>query len=121
MSFLNKYRNFRRQRLLSWLIAAVLLLVIIAFLSPAQIGVTVYKLALVSIAVVLGYHLDRGLFPYASPGSYLRLDWKTTSPNPGPTDAEYPVVGGYELIFAAVLLRRAIIVLAVVIGVTMGL
>ncbi|MBL5859542.1 putative holin [Serratia fonticola] len=121
MSFLNKYRNFRRHRLLSWLIAAILLLVLIAFLSPAQIGVTVYKLALVSIAVVLGYHLDRGLFPYASPGSYLSQDWKTTPPFMGTQDVEYPIVAGYQLVFAAVLLRRAIIVLAVVIGVTMGL
>jgi hypothetical protein len=36
---------------------------------PEQLGVTLYKLLLVSIAAILGYHLDRALFPYASPGA----------------------------------------------------
>jgi holin len=34
---------------------------------------------------------------------------------------EYPVHKGYELIFAVVLLRRALIVGAVMLGVTLGL
>ncbi|MCW2478849.1 putative holin [Candidatus Symbiopectobacterium sp. NZEC135] len=114
------------QRLRYWVILAVLLLVVIAFVSPAQLSVTIYKLSLVSIAVVLGYHLDRALFPYASPGSYLIDDWKKTIGKPlpgvgGRNEPEYPIATGYELVFAAVLLRRAVIVLAVVLGVTLGL
>jgi hypothetical protein len=36
-------------------------------------------------------------------------------------EPEYPVAKGYELIFAVVLLRRALIVAAICLGVTMGL
>lgn len=112
---------FRRFRLLNWIMAALVLVVIIGVLSPHQLGVTVYKLALVTIAVVLGYHLDRGLFPYASPGSYLQSDWKNASPYQGDDKPEYPIVPGCERVFAAVLLRRAIVVGAIVLGVTLGL
>lgn len=63
MSLLHKVRH---QRLRNWIILAVALLAAIAVISPEQLGVTLYKLSLVSIAAILGYHLDRALFPYAS-------------------------------------------------------
>lgn len=113
--------SLRRRRLLSWLIASVVLIVLIAVISPHQLSVTLYKLSLISLAAVLGYHLDRGLFPYASPGSYLQADWKASPPYDGTDKPEYPVVAGYEKVFAAVLLRRAIIVAAVCLAVAMGL
>lgn len=112
---------FSRFRLLSWIVAALVLVVVIGMLSPHQLGVTAYKLVLVTIAVVLGYHLDRGLFPYASPGSYLQRDWKTSHTYEGTDKPEYPIVPGCELVFAAVLLRRALVVAAIVLGVTLGL
>lgn len=126
MSLLHKVRH---QRLRNWIILAVALLAAIAIISPEQLGVTLYKLSLVSIAAILGYHLDRALFPYASPGSYLLDDWKKNKNRKisqrcgidyfhGP---EHPVAKGYELIFAAVLIRRALIVAAICLGVTMGL
>lgn len=122
MSLLKKMRH---QRLRNWIILAVVLLLAIAIVSPMQLGVTLYKLSLVSIAAILGYHLDRALFPYASPGSYLIDDWKETQGKPpvpsGRNEPEFPVATGYELVFAAVLLRRALIVSAICIGVTMGL
>lgn len=113
--------SLRRHRLLSWLISSVVLIVLIAVISPQQLGVTLYKLSLISLAAVLGYHLDRGLFPYASPGSYLQTDWKTSPPCEDADNPEYPVVKGYEKVFAAVLVRRAIIVAAVCLAVAMGL
>ena len=119
------FHKVRHQRLRNWIILAVVLLVAIAIVSPMQLGVTLYKLSLVSIAAILGYHLDRALFPYASPGSYLLDDWKNTLGKPpvpsGRNEPEFPVATGYELVFAAVLLRRALIVSAICIGVTMGL
>ncbi|BCZ41309.1 TPA: putative holin [Serratia marcescens] len=118
-------KNLRHQRLRNWIILAVVLLLAIAIVSPMQLGVTLYKLSLVSIAAILGYHLDRALFPYASPGSYLIDDWKNALGKPpipsGRNEPEFPVATGYELVFAAVLLRRALIVSAICIGVTMGL
>lgn len=119
------FHKVRHQRLRNWIILAVILLVAIALVSPAQLGVTLYKLSLVSIAAILGYHLDRALFPYASPGSYLIDNWKETLGKPpipnGRNEPEFPIATGYELVFAAVLLRRALIVSAICIGVTMGL
>ncbi|MEQ9845190.1 putative holin [Pectobacterium brasiliense] len=88
------------QRLRNWIVLAVILLIVIALVSPAQLSITVYKLSLVSVAVVLGYHLDRALFPYASPGSYLIDDWKSTQGKPvlgvgGRNEPEYPIATGY--------------------------
>jgi hypothetical protein len=126
MSLLYKVRN---QRLRNWIILAVALLSAIAIISPEQLGVTLYKLSLVSIAAILGYHLDRALFPYASPGGYLANDWKKKNTRKISTFSgieyysgpEHPVAKGYELIFAVVLIRRALIVAAICLGVTMGL
>lgn len=54
-------------RLSFFSILAVVLLVVIYLLSPQQLPVIVYKLSLVLLAAVLGYWLDRHLFPYARP------------------------------------------------------
>ncbi|WP_140919141.1 putative holin [Limnobaculum xujianqingii] len=119
------FKTIRSHRLLIWALAAVVLVAVIAVLSPQQLPVTLYKLSLVCLAAVIGYHLDRALFPYASPGSYLVDNWKTVIGQPAHNmdklEPEYPVINGYQRIFAAVLLRRAIVVTAVILGVTLGL
>lgn len=66
--------DVQKTRLRGWLVAAVLLLLIIALVSPQQLPVVVYKLSLISLAAVLGYWLDRSLFPKARPGQYLKHD-----------------------------------------------
>ncbi len=53
-------------RLSGWLIASVVLFALIGWTSSAQIPVVIYKLSLVSLSAVLGYWLDRSLFPGAS-------------------------------------------------------
>lgn len=50
-------------RLSGWLIASVVLFALIGWTSSAQIPVVIYKLSLVSLSAVLGYWLDRSLFP----------------------------------------------------------
>ncbi|KVO25395.1 hypothetical protein WJ74_30290 [Burkholderia ubonensis] len=110
----------RSPRLTSWLVVAVILVTAIALVSPQQLPISLYKLSLVSLAAVVAYWLDRGLFPYARPDSYLEHDWRTGSLEP-PFDADYRVVSGYELVFAVAMLRRALIVLGVVVGVALGL
>ena len=57
-------------RLSGWLVASVALFVAIGWPSSAQIPVVIYKLSLVSLAAVLGYWLDRSLFPWARPDSF---------------------------------------------------
>ncbi|MDR2155919.1 MAG: putative holin [Burkholderiaceae bacterium] len=110
----------RLPRTTAWLVAAVVLLAVIALVSPVQLPVALYKAALIALAGVLGYWLDRGLFPYARPDGYLVREWRGTGTAPdGIVDC--PVVLNYRWVFAAALLRRAIIVGAVVIGVALGM
>lgn len=122
-------------RLLKWYVVAIFLLSVITLLSPQQLPVVMYKLALVLLSAVIGYHLDRALFPYASPGSYLYQDWRSQGKNyytklyvkegedeiPTKYAAEYPVLDEYRTLFAVVLIRRALIVSAVILGITLGL
>ncbi|MDF7669866.1 putative holin [Orbaceae bacterium ESL0721] len=132
-------------RLLKWYLAALVLFAIILALSPQQIPVVIYKFSLVLLSAVVGYHLDRSLFPYASPGGYLYNKWKEFGPDfytqkyieetqleesldnkipaslPSKLCAEYPVLDEYRTLFAVVLIRRALIVFAVILGVTLGL
>ena len=105
----------QKTRLRGWLVAAVLLLLIIALVSPQQLPVVVYKLSLISLAAVLGYWLDRSLFPKARPGQYLKHDERLMA------EGRWPVQTGLHLVFAAALLRRALIVAAVCLAVAMGL
>ena len=124
-------------RLLKWYVLAIILFSIIALFSPQQLPVVIYKLSLVLLSAVIGYHLDRALFPYSSPGGYLCTDWKKVGKNFYQIKykkdgrlydksnanylAEYPVLEPYRIIFAVVMIRRAIIVSAVILGVTLGL
>jgi len=103
-----------------WLAAALVLLALIAAISPVQLPVVAYKAALIALAAVLGYWLDRALFPYARPDGYLVRDWRhgTTAPT---GDADFPVVPAYLQVFCHAMLRRAIVIAAVVVGVALGL
>ncbi|VVG72122.1 putative holin [Pandoraea apista] len=106
-------------RLTAWIFATAALLALIGLLSPQQLPVSLYKLSLVTMAAVVAYWLDRALFPYARPGSYLcSSDWHRD----GPTcdDADHAVVTGYEMVFAAAMLRRAIIVAGAMLAIGLG-
>ena len=103
-----------------FLVLAVVLLSCIAVVSPVQLPVALYKLTLIALAAVIGYWLDRALFPYARPDSYLQQDWRLGTLEPV-DDADYPVCEQYTSAFCVAQLRRAIIVGAVVIGVALGL
>ena len=110
----------RIPRMAGWLLTALLLIIAIALISPQQLPVALYKLSLISLAAVVAYWLDRSLFPYARPDSYLKYDWRCTG-TICELDADHQVAQGYHQVFAAAMLRRAIIVGAVVVGVALGL
>lgn len=106
-------------RLFGWLIVTILLLVAIAFLAPQQLPVSLYKLSLVSMAGVVGYWLDRSLFPYARPDAltdYCAVDdiesledlQVDEDGNPKPIVAEFDTRA--NIVFGLAMLRRAIIV-----------
>ena len=103
-----------------WLLAAIALLGVMALLSPAQLPVALYKASLIALAAVLGYWLDRALFPYARPDGYLRRDWRYGSDEPE-GEVDYPVMECHMRAFCTAQMRRAIVVGAVVLGVAVGL
>lgn len=121
-----KIKDICPPRLFDLVLIATGLLVLIAWVAPYQLPVSAYKLSLVTLAGVVGYYLDRRLFPYARPDGYLAHAWRSRcaalkTPSRGSSiDADHPVIAGYELIFAAVLLRRAIIIAATMTSIGLG-
>jgi len=107
-----------------WLLLAIVLMVVIVAIAPQKLEVSMYKLSLIALAGVVGYWLDRAIFPYARPDSYLTaVDWKLRLREIGKQagDADLRIASGYEHVFAAAMLRRALIVGACIFGVAMGL
>jgi hypothetical protein len=74
---------------------------LIAWLAPQQLSVVAYKAVLLTLATVLAYQIDRGLFQHA-PGMSALLN---TNP----------------VLAAARLIARALVFLGVVLGVTLGI
>jgi hypothetical protein len=87
-------------RLAGWGGLTLALTLLMTALAPQQIPVSLYKINLVMIAGLLGYWLDRALFPYARPDAWAQS---------ARTD-----------VFAACLLRRALVVAAAMIAVGLG-
>ena len=110
----------RLPRFTTWLAIATIFIVVIGIVSPQQIPVVVYKVSLITLAAVLAYWLDRALFPYGRPDGYLVRDWRHGTDEPV-GDVDYPVVQGYIRVFTAAMIRRALVVGAVVLGVAAGL
>jgi len=80
---------------LSWFTyAAGFFLALVFFLSPAQFPVVIHKLSLVTLGGVLGYWMDRHLFP----------DARTTKSTPSPW-----------------MIRRAILVAACILSIGLAL
>ncbi len=77
------------------IVIAAALTAVIALIAPQQLPVTLYKLSLVSVAAIVGYWIDRVVFP----------SWR---PKPGNPYIQYAM------------LRRAIIIAAAVLGVCLG-
>ena len=106
----------RFPRLALWILVSVFLLVALALTAHEQMPVIAYKFVLVTSGAVLAYWLDRSLFPYARPHECLPA---RNCPGGGSTDAQEAY--RYTIAFAAACLRRALIVLACVLGLTLGL
>lgn len=123
-------------RLLGWLIATALLFVVIALLAPQQLPVSLYKLSLVTTAGVVGYWLDRSLFPYARPDALMGLvatddvetlaalhhdsDDPDTLEHALEVEAEFDPTWPGQLVFGLAMLRRAVIVAAAMLAMGLG-
>lgn len=97
-------------RLAGWALLSCVLTLVVAVIAPQQLPVSLYKLNLIALAAVAGYWLDRSLFPYARPDSFLDGLWR-------PADCPLWVAGALA---AASMLRRALIVAAAMIAVGLG-
>lgn len=63
----------RAPRLWGWILISIVLLLVVAWVAPQQVPVSIYKLSLVTMAGVVGYWLDRSMFPYARPDVFLTM------------------------------------------------
>ncbi len=88
----------KKIRMLDWITIAAILTLAIGLFAPQQLPVTLYKLSLVSLAAVVGYWIDRSMFPYARPDELALTDHQVS----------------------AAFLRRAFIVGACIVGVSLG-
>lgn len=131
-----------RWRMSDWLIVALVLALVVWLMAPQQLPVSIYKLSLVSMAAVAGYWIDRSLFPYARPDGQLArelLEAQLPAPvaldeallkdlPPEPIDcgtddacalAEAVDCTSVHLLIGA-MLRRALIVSAAMLAVSLG-
>lgn len=111
-------------RMTDWLVAALLLSALALAFSPQQLPVSLYKLNLIAIAGVVGYWLDRSLFPYARPDSFMATDIETIEQaeevEDPPLQFELEHFLQNDLLLAASMVRRAVIVSAAMIAVGLG-
>lgn len=120
MSFLKSLFSSRRWFALA-LVSIVCLSVLLVLVAPQQLPVVHYKLVLTLLAGLVGYMLDRVLFPFASPASYLDDDWRNEPDTTNKNDADFPVAIGYGTIFGCAMLRQAILIVGAMLTVGLGL
>lgn len=113
-------------RLFWWIIATILLLAGICLMAPQQLPVSLYKLSLVTMAGVVGYWLDRSLFPYARPDSFIAEDDGIACDIDLVDGADCKVVPwesgdiAMAVLFGLAMLRRAAIVVGAMLSIGLG-
>lgn len=104
----------RLPRLSGWLLITIALLICVALIAPHQLPVSLYKLSLVSLAAVVGYWLDRSIFPYARPDGFMDVFSEVSPPSTRADDLPESslCVADNTLMWlaGAAMLRRAIII-----------
>ena len=100
----------------------ILILGILAAISPQQLPVIAYKAALVSFAACMGVWIDRAVFPYARPSGYLKKDWlRNPDADGGDDEVDFEVCRDYLRTFSIATIRRGIMVGMVILGMCLGL
>ena len=88
-------------RMWGWMLATVAAAALVWWLAPAQAGVVAYKISLITLALLIGYWADSSLFARA--------------------DDRIEKGMRRDAVSAARVIARALVVLAVVLGVTLGI
>lgn len=108
-------------RMTDWLILSVTLSVLVLALAPQQLPVTLYKINLIFVAGWIGYWLDRALFPYGRPDRFLESEEEDElNSDDGGLNFNLSYTPPRDLLAAASMLRRALIVAAAMLAVGMG-
>ena len=99
---------FFRARLwfLLCIVFSYLLAALVIFTRPELAPLMGYKLVLIPFGGLAGYILDRVIFRYADPSSYLHHDWRKNPDADLPGEADYPVAPGYMTAFLVAQLRQ---------------
>jgi hypothetical protein len=107
-------------RLFAWVPLSIFLMTGLYVVSPQQAEVVYYKFSLVILGAFLGYLIDKVLFPYARPDGYLHDFWQHGAKEIK-GEVDHAIVDGYKHVFGFVMIRRAIIVTAVILSVALGM
>lgn len=97
MGITSATKSVATSRMVAWVYISIPLLVIVVLLAPQKMGLLVYKISLITIAAFLAYRIDRAAFPYARPDQVA------------------------EALMPAAMIRRAVIMAAVVLAMAIGL
>ena len=126
----NPRQSRRYWRMNDWLLAALVLSLAVWWMAPQQLPVSIYKLSLVALAAVVGYWIDRSLFPYARPDVFLEMKTEDNRFPPlrplecdDESDSCVLIARPDEALLRVMgicMLRRAIIVAATMLAVGMG-
>lgn len=103
----------------------------VLLIAPQQLPVLLYKVLLVDIAALVGYWLDRSLFPYARPDEVFSADARSAdavgevsfsfAESAAQQLANSPEPEAWRLqLFAWCMVRRAAIVLGAMLAVGLG-
>lgn len=90
-------------RIWPWLCLAFAFIAIVAVVAPYQLGVLAWSLSKLSLGAYLGYWVDRSIFHYCRPHAFLEHN---TSVPPA--------------VFAASMIRRALIIAAAILALGLG-
>lgn len=105
-------------RMWQWALVAIATAVGLYFLAPEQIGLLLLKTSYITIALVIGYYADRVLFPYCRPHIAKKSVWVEVGYGHNGKIEEHIELTN---IYIASMIRRAIVVAAVVIGFAIAL
>lgn len=106
--------TLRAPRLTSFAVITLILTAAIAWLAPHLLSVTLYKLSLVTLAAVLGYWIDRTVFHYLRPHELLQQSDLARHEGDRVTADDCSANASVATI------RRAIIMAAVIIAISLG-
>jgi hypothetical protein len=114
--------SLRLPRLSGWLLITLALAGAVLAIAPQQLPVSLYKLSLVTLAGVVGYWLDRSLFPYARPDVFLELSGIEVDDDGACLPSHIALAPSSTLLhlMGMAMLRRAIIVAATMLAIGLG-